>query len=115
MAKETRTEVVIAGKKYAIMSDDNPEYIKQLSKNISNSISELICANRSMTVEQAAVLTALKYCDDVNKLKNREKKPDDEDRLMKQIISYSDELSKISQENKNLKKIIENYEKELNK
>ena len=115
MAQETRTEVVIAGRKYAIMSDDSPEYIKYLAKNINDSIGEMICANRSMSVEQAAILTALKYFDDIQKLKDKSKTPDDEDRLMKQIISYADELSKVSQENKNLKKIVQRYESEMKK
>ena len=112
MARGTRTEVVIAGKKYAIMSDDNSDYLIKIAKCVNNSISEMISSSRSLNVEGAAVLTALKYCDDVHKLKD---KKNDDDRLMKQIISYSDELSKMSQENKNLKKIIENYERNLKK
>jgi hypothetical protein len=48
-------------------------------------------------------------------MKEKSNAPDDEDRLMKQIIEYSNELSKIQQENRNLKKIISEYEKQIKK
>ena len=113
MSKGNRTEVIIAGRRLAIMSDDKPEYLKEVSKCVDNSISELLSSNKGMSLERAAIFSALKFCDDIHKMKEKSNMPDDEDRLMKQIIEYSNELSKIQQENRNLKKIISEYEKQI--
>ena len=113
MSRGNRTQVIIAGRSFAIMSDDNPEYLKKVSKCVNNSISELISSNKGMSLEQAAILTALKFCDDIHKIKGQPKEKDNEDRLMQQIIEYSKDLAKMQNENKNLKKIILDYEKKL--
>lgn len=108
-----RTEVIIAGRRLTILSDDKPEYLRKISRCVDKSITELVLENDGVNFETAAILSALKFCDDVHKLEERSKIPDDEDRLMKQIIEYSDELSKIQAENRNLKKIITEYEKKM--
>lgn len=111
--KGNRTEVVIAGRRLAIMSDDKPEYLREISKCVNNSIGELLSSNKGMSLEKAAILSALKFCDDIHKMKERSQTQDNEDRLMQQIIEYSNELSKIQLENRNLKKIIGEYEKRM--
>ena len=115
MPKGNRTEVVIAGKRLVIMGDDRPEYLREISKCVNNSIGELLSSNKGMSVEKAAILSALKFCDDIHKMKERSKSQDDEDRLMQQIIEYSNELSKLQLENRNLKKIVNEYEKRIKK
>lgn len=108
-----RTEVIIAGRKLTILSDDKPEYVREISRCVDKSITELVLENDGVNFETAAILSALKFCDDIHKLEEKAKIPDAEDRLMKQIIEYSDELSKIQAENRNLKKIIKEYEKQI--
>ena len=105
------TEVIIAGKKFTIMSNDKPEHLRELSLDVDESIRKLIMSNIQMTIENAAILTALNFCDDIHKLKEQPKEIDEEDRLMQQIIEYSKELSELSAENKRLKKVIDELKK----
>ncbi len=118
MSKGNKTEVIIAGKRFMIMSDDEPEYLRKVSNSVDESIRNLISTNKGMSIESAAILSALKFCDDIHKMKDIPKTIDEKDRLMQQIVEYSKELSEIGKENKGLKKQIieikEDYQRQIN-
>ena len=110
MAKSYSISVNIGGKKFYIIADEKPDYLTDIAKCVDESISEIMGTNKNMTFERAAVLSALKFCDDSRKLQNDIN--EDEDNLRKQVMQYSKELSKLTRENKNLEKQISELKKE---
>ena len=110
MAKSYSISVNIGGKKFYIIADEKPDYLTDIAKCVDESISEIMTANKNITLERATVLSALKFCDDSRKLQSDVDK--DEDNLRKQVMQYSKELTKLTRENKNLEKQISELKKE---
>ena len=66
-----------------------------------------------MTYAQAAILTAVKFCDDAQKANSLEVlNPEEEDnRLRQQVIEYSKELEKMTAKCKRLEKELNSIKK----
>ncbi len=119
MSKGYSIRINIGGKSFRIISDEKPEYLSDVAERVDKSVSTLLYSNPTLTYEKAAVLTALKFCDDAKKAElakvgESEKSLliSDEDSLRKQVMDYSKELEEATKENKLLHKSIAELKKE---
>lgn len=118
MAKGYSIRVKIGGRSFGIISDEKPEYLTEVAESVDKSISTLLAQNSKMTFERAAVLSALKFCDDSKKYsiphveEKDEIKDKESDNLRHRIMEYSKELSKLTREYKALEKELKNVKKE---
>ena len=119
MSKGYSIRINIGGKSFRIISDEKPEYLSDVAERVDKSVTSLLYSNPTLTYEKAAVLTALKFCDDakkseLSKISESEKSLliSDEDSLRKQVIDYSKELEEITKENKLLHKSMAELKKE---
>ena len=54
--------VTIAGIEYAIKSDKEPEFTREIAAEIDRKINEIKRANPTISTMQIAILTAMEYC-----------------------------------------------------
>jgi len=59
-------KVSVAGSSFRVVSDDSPEYMASLSKEVDLKIDALL-KNSTLSVTQAAVVIALEYADSLRK------------------------------------------------
>ena len=64
--EKTTHKVKVAGATYSIVSDDSPEYMSALAKEVDLKIDALL-KNSNMSTTQAAVIAALDYADSFKK------------------------------------------------
>ena len=64
--EKTTHKVKVAGATYNIVSDDTPEYMTALAKEVDLKIDSLL-KNSNMSTTQAAVIAALDYADSLKK------------------------------------------------
>lgn len=113
MNKKDKVRVVIGGRPFYLTSGDNSEYLKNIAKKIDDLIGELIKNNIGLTFEQAAVLVALKYCDDYEKaVKSNEKQTKEDEDLGRRLVNYSKELTRATARIKALEKELAGFKKE---
>lgn len=92
MAEENtkkKIQITVAGSQFTVVSAEDEGYTAGIAGNVDNSIIEM-CRNGRVSVTAAAILTAVNYCDDLNKA-NR-----DIEELKKQLQEY---LQKLTEEN----------------
>ena len=77
----------IAGSEYAVITEDDVKYVKELAKEIDKAINQVMKESPFASVTQAAVLTALSYADE------HKKASASADRLREQIKDYLDDAS----------------------
>ena len=65
MAKN-RVHLKIGGSAYTVLTDDAPEYVEELAEELDKEMRSIINENPSLSVTQAAVLTALDKADTCN-------------------------------------------------
>ena len=117
VSKGYSIRVNIGGKSFRIISDEKPEYLSDVADSVDKSISAMLFANPALTYEKAAVLAALKFCDDakkseINKENENSLRLTEEDNLRKKVVEYSNEIEKLSKENKLLHKNLAELRKE---
>mgnify|MGYP004636763869 FL=1 len=119
MSKGYSIRINIGGKSFRIISDEKPEYLSDVAERVDKSVTSLLYSNPTLTYEKAAVIAALKFCDDakkseLSKISESEKSLliSDEDSLRKQVIDYSKELEEATKENKLLHKSMSELKKE---
>lgn len=61
--EKNRVKLTICGSEYTILTDDSIEYTAALSDELDEKIRAVLNDNSGVSVTQAAVLTALEYCD----------------------------------------------------
>lgn len=69
MTKNQSTEVEIFGNTYIIKGDENPEYIRELAKYVSQQMYAVIHQTATISPGKAAVLVALNVADELFKTK----------------------------------------------
>ena len=67
MAKN-RVHLKIGGSAYTVLTDDAPEYVEELAEELDKEMRSIINENPSLSVTQAAVLTALDKADTCKKI-----------------------------------------------
>ncbi len=114
MAKSCRVHVEIRGRGFNLLSDDNPDYLVKIAEMVDTRMTAVIEKNPQLTFEKAALLTALNYCDDLEKCKRlqKEQKDSGEDHVRAQLMEYARELSRASDVIKNLEKELADAKKE---
>ena len=112
--EKNKVKINICNTDYTIVSEDTPEYITSIAKKVDEEMENILKNNTRFSVTMAAVLTALKYCDELSKsVANC-------DNLRNQIKNYLEDSSlsrfesdEIKKENGLLKKEIQALRKRL--
>lgn len=113
MEKQETVKVNICGRGFSLTSGDDPEYLIKVAKKVDRSIVKLMKGNIGLTFDQAAVLVALKYCDDYEKKKaSQQLKSNQDENLGKRLVEYSKELTRATAKIKALEKEISKLKKE---
>lgn len=113
MGKTDKVKVNICGRIFYLTSGDDSNYLMNIAKKIDASILELMKSNVGLTFEQAAILVALKYCDDYEKkIKKHEKKSKEDEDLGRRLVEYSKELTRATSRIKSLEKELSKLKKE---
>lgn len=69
--EKNRVEVIIGGRKYALLSEDNSEYIEKVAKEVNSKIEEIELNCKSLGYDKKAILAALNLADDKIKTENK--------------------------------------------
>lgn len=102
-----RVKLNIGGIDYYICTDESVEYTVELGEKIDKRMSEILRSNSLITVNQAAVLTALELADEL------EKSNAGADNFRTQIREYLDEANKAKNERDYYKRELERYKTEV--
>lgn len=112
--EKNKVKINICNTDYTIVSEDTPEYITSIAKKVDEEMENILKNNTRFSVTMAAVLTALKYCDELSK------SVENCDNLRNQIKNYLEDSSlsrfesdEIKKENGLLKKEIQALRKRL--
>lgn len=102
-----RVKLHIGGIDYYINTDETVEYTVALGEKIDRRMSEILRSNSLITVNQAAVLTALEFADELEKANSST------DNFRTQIREYLDEATKAKNERDYYKRELERYKTEV--
>lgn len=103
---KTKVEVTIAGSVYIVTGNELEDYIQKVARMVDKSITE-IAKNSKYSIAQAAVLTAMNYCDEALKAQSSS------DNLRSQMKNYLDEVSAARTENNESKREIVSLTQEV--
>lgn len=96
--KKNKVKINICKTEYTIISEDTAEYITSIGNVVDKEMDNILKNNTRFSVTMAAVLSALKYCDDLNKSQVNC------DNLRMQLKEYLEDLSKSRLETDELKR-----------
>ncbi len=65
--KKHRVEVSILNTNYAILTEENDEYIKTIAKEVEQNIEQVMLNNENISSMSAVILTSMDYCDKIKK------------------------------------------------
>lgn len=82
-----RVTITLAGKEYTILAEEQGDYVRKVAKHTDAKISELV-AGGSLSVMDAAVLTAMNMTDEYFKITEAN------ENLRKQMKEYLEEATK---------------------
>jgi len=83
-----RVKVLICGKEYTLLTDEEPSYVYALARKLEKNIAELVGVNTNLSVYSASVMIALSTLDEMNHCN------EDNDNLRMQLKNYADEASR---------------------
>ena len=101
MAK-SKVKINVAGMDFSLVTEDDPTYIEDLAKQLSDKIEAIVEGNTNISVAQASILVALDCLDELSKHNNSS------DNLRAQIKDYLEDAARARME-------AEQYERELDK
>lgn len=129
MGKQYNVRISIGGREFNLVSDERPEYLTEIAGEVNKRINEIMDKNSWISYDRAAVLAALKFCDDYKNLKeeynrgmrnanafrsrNLSAQDHEKDNLRSQVVEYSKELGKSADKIKQLEKEIEALKKSM--
>lgn len=87
----------VNGMEYKLKGEESPEYLNRIANEVDLKIREMIGANRGLTLQSAAVLLSINYCDKIKKLQN------DQLTLTKTIDECNHKIQNLINENSELK------------
>ena len=93
MAEKTKVDVLIAGKTYTIVGNEEDEYIQRIGLYVDKKMSDILKSNNKLSTSIAAVLTAINVADDFFKARENELN------FKKEIIAAKLEIEKLLEEN----------------
>ncbi len=100
MQKNT-VRLVICGNEYFINTDDNVDYVEALGAALSDRIAKTHRSSKSISITQAAILTALEYADEAKKAN------DVTENLRTQLKDYLEDAAKAKSERDFYKREVE--------
>ena len=106
MAKN-RIKLNILDTDYMVMSDDEESYVREIGSKVDKRMREILTNNPRLSVNMAAVLVSLDYCDEAQKAK------DSSDNLRSQIKEYLEDSSRSRMEADEARREIERMKREV--
>ena len=97
----------IAGSEYTILTEEDPAYVEALAETLDKDITEIVGANRRLSMTQAAILAALDYAD------KAATESDAADNLRGQIKEYLEDSARYKMEAEVARRDVERLQKEL--
>jgi len=97
----------IAGSEYTILTEEDPAYVEALAETLDKDITEIVGANRRLSMTQAAILAALDYAD------KAAKESEAADNLRGQIKEYLEDSARYKMEAEVARRDVERLQKEL--
>lgn len=95
---KTKVIVEVNGVEYTIVSYESEEYVREVAAEVSKRISAIQLKTMRSTKVDAAILTALDFCDENKKLQ------ENNDNMRQQIVGYIDEISTLNKKMSALEK-----------
>ena len=99
--------VRIANLELSLYSSETEEYTQSIARDVDERIKEIIGDNLSVSVVNAALLVAMDYCDEVNKLK------EGAENMRTQLKSYMDETNRALAERDDARRLADKLKDEL--
>ena len=97
----------IAGSEYTILTEEDPAYVEALAETLDKDITEIVGANRRLSMTQAAILAALDYAD------KAAKESEAADNLRGQIKEYLEDSARYKMEAEVARRDVERLQREL--
>lgn len=93
MERSSRVYVSICGKGLSVVSDERPEYIKDVAQAVDERMGKLLRSNQKVTYDMAAVLVALNLCDELKqeKILNKITVDKNENEALKKKLAAAEE------------------------
>ncbi len=107
MSERNKIEVRIRGRQYTISAEEPEEYIYKICAYLDKKLGEITEYNPRLSMDMAAVLTALNLAD----LHFKAQKTEDE--LRRQVVAYDARLEEAEQERKRLQAQVDVLKAEL--
>ncbi|MDR2656029.1 MAG: cell division protein ZapA [Oscillospiraceae bacterium] len=101
-----RIKVFICNSEYSILSNEDPDYVRELASGLDNSVKDIMNKDSHISITQALVLCALSYLDDSNKSESNS------DNLRTQIKDYLEDAASARSEVDSLRRDIAALKKE---
>ena len=101
-----KIKITVAGTQYSIMSQEEPEYVEGLARNLDKQLRTLLGTNPALSLSDALILCALQYMDDAKK------NEDTADHLRAQFSGYMDEIKEAKDREEALRKDLEQMRRE---
>ena len=99
--------VRIANMELSLYSSETEEYTQSIARDVDERIKEIIGDNLSVSVVNAALLVAMDYCYEVNKLK------EGAENMRTQLKSYMDETNRALAERDDARRLADKLKDEL--
>ena len=106
MAK-SKVKINVAGMNFSLVTEDDPAYIEDLAKQLSDKIEAIVEGNANISVAQAAILVALDCSDELSKHNNSS------DNLRAQIKDYLENAARARMEAEQYKRELEKLKAQL--
>ncbi len=97
----------IAGSEYTILTEEDSSYVEALARALDNDITEIVSANRRLSMTQAAILAALDYAD------KAAKESEAADNLRGRMKEYLEDSARYKMEAEVARRDVERLQKEL--
>lgn len=107
--EKNKVKLSVCGSEYSILTDDSVEYTAALGDELNEKMMEILNDNAGVSVTQAAVLSALEYCD---MYKKAEKSADN---LRGQIKDYLEDSARARMEVEVARREVERLSREVQK
>ncbi len=104
---KNRIKLNICGSECVISSDDSESYVRSIGDEVEQAIEEIISKNERVSITMAAMITALRYCDEAHKASGGA------DNLRSQIKDYLEDSSHARTEAEEAKREIERLKREI--
>ena len=106
-----KVQVMVSGHNYTFVTDEKPEYIKQIADYVNKKITEIAYYNSAYTMQMATVMASVGISDELFKAKQSEsellKKVEELNVL---VEKQNEEICRINFENEKFKKYIQDME-----